>query len=338
MSETETEDGPDPNAPPEPGGWLAEYQRAHCVGASALDTFQGVLSDEIFLPQSAADNADPAQLVLAANGWCDALLNQAYFIPGEFAQEALWSFYVHDYFSQAKAAGHAQYYANRGGDEIALRCCGAGLKSMLADPQLDIFNLMARLNGADARTAQRIATQAGYRSPRAALQDLDRRFAELEEQEPLTPRHKIWLKSLRKLKLVPDAEMNQHLNRIAAGNPLRVRRKQEADFARAEAERNDPGYQAVRQLCEMAGLRFGGLRKSGFTPMRALWPEGPDLNAYLIRVDTDRGPRSALFYMEGVLGKRRLAVLIEQDGGLPLGSLSLNRDQYDAIVPAAGKK
>lgn len=322
---------------PEPGGWLAEYQRARCLGRSPLDTFQGVLSDEIVLPQGAADRADPEQLVLAARAWADALLNQAYFIPGEFAQEALWSFHVHDYLMQAKAAGHLQYFANRAEDEIALRCVRAGLKSMLADPHLELFDLLLQLKRAEPRAARKIAAQAGYKNVATALRDLDRRLATLETSEPLTARHKIWLKSLRKLKLAPDAEMNHHLNRVAQANPLLLQRKQEADFMRRESERNDPAHQTAKTLCDMAGLQFGGVRAGGFTPMRALWPEGPDRNAFLFRVDTDKGPRAALFYVEGALFKKRLAVLIEQGAAAPLASLKLAPADYAAIVPQAPK-
>jgi len=321
---------------PEPGGWLAEHQRAHCAGGSASATYQGLVADEFYLPQSAAEATDPAQLVLANNAWVEAMLNQAYFIAGEFAPESLWSFYVHDYYVQAKSGGHAQYYANRSHDEIALRSCTAALKSMLADPQLEIFELMLRLRRARPAVARRIATQAGYRSAPAALRDLDKRFADLENTEPLAPRHKAWLKSLRKLKIVPDAEMDQQLNRLALMNKLRVQRQAEAEAVQAQQERNDPAYRCIKALCDMAGLRFAGLRAGGFTQLRAVWKEGPDRPAFLFRVETDRGPRGALFYTEGGLFKRRLAVLVEQNNALPLGSLEVARRDYDAIVPAQG--
>ncbi|MGD9816942.1 MAG: hypothetical protein AB7Q23_17310 [Hyphomonadaceae bacterium] len=317
----------------EPGGWLAEHQRAHCAGSSASDTFQGLIADEIFLPQSAADHTDPLQLVLACNAWTDALLNQAYFIPGEFAPEALWSFYAHDYLAQATAGGQAQYYALRGGDEIALRCTQSALKSMLADPHLEIFNLLVRLKRAKPVTARRIAAQAGYRNAAVALRDLDKRFAELEQKEPLTPRHKTWLKSLRKLKIVPDAEMTGQLNRVASVNRLRVQRQGEADAQRAHREQHDPAFRCVRRLCEMAGLRFAGLRPGGFAPMRSIWAEGPDRTGFLFRVETDRGPRAAVFYVDGGLFKRRMAVLLEQGGVLPIGSMEVSRGDYTAIVP-----
>jgi hypothetical protein len=317
----------------ETGGWLAEHQRQRRLGHSALDTYQGVLFDEIVLPQSAVDAKDPLQLVLACGALNDSLQDQALLIAGEYAPEVLFSHFAHDYLVQASTGGHAQYFANRRQDELAIKCCGAALKSMLADPHLEIFNLMLRLKRNPPAVARKIASQNGYRSIKAAMHDLDRRFAALEEKEPLTTRHKMWLKSLRKLRIAPDAEMNEHLTRIAQANPLWHRRKAEADAIRAEHERTDPTFRAARALCDQAGLRFAGMRDGAFAPMRAIWPEGPDVTAYACRVETDRGARAALFYGEGGLFKRRLAVLLEQGGTLPLGSLNLSASEFSAIVP-----
>lgn len=318
---------------PEPGGWLAEYQRAHCTGASPLKTYQGLLSDEIVLPENAAAHADPLHLVLACNAWVEALVDQAMFIPGEFAPEALCSFYAHDYLTQAKAGGHANYFAARGGDDLALRCCAAGLKSMLADPHLELFNLMIRLRRGNRKNVRKLMSEKRYRNMAAAWRDLDKRLAELEEKEPLAPRQKTWLKSLRKLKVAPDAEMNQHLNRIASANRLLQPRRQEAARLREEHERDDPTYKAARTLCGMANLRFAGLHMGSFAPMRQSWPEGPDRTGFTIRVDTDRGPRAMLLYVEGGLFKKRLAVLIEHGNALPVGSLTLTQSEFDDIVP-----
>ena len=320
---------------PEPGGWLAEYQRAHCTGATPLQTYQGLLADEIVLPQSAAEHPEPQYLVLACNAWVEALCDQAYFIPGEFAPEALWSFYAHDYVTQAKAGGHAQYFAARGGDDLALRCAQAGLKSMLADPHLELFTLMLRLRRRPRKDVRKLMRERRYRNMTAAWKDLDKRLADLEAEEALIPRQKIWLKSLRKLKIVPDAEMTQHLNRVGNLNRLFQQRRQEAAHLRAEYERDDPTYKAARTLCDMAGVKFMGLHAGAFAPMHESWPEGPDRPAFALRVDTDRGPRAALFYIEGGLFKKRLAVLIEHGNPLPVGSLTMTPAEFAEIVPSA---
>lgn len=318
----------------QPVPWIVQYQRVQCTGASPLTTFQGLLCDEIVLPQSAADHGDPAQLVLATDAWVEALTNQIYFLPGEFAQEALWSFYARDYLTQVSEGGHAQYFANRGGDEIALRCAGAGLKSMLADPHLQLFNLLVRIKRAKPAQARKIAAEHDYRSAQAALKDLDKRFAKVESKEPLTTRHKTWLKSLRKVKFAPDAEMTGHLQRVAQANKLFARRKLEADRVRAETLRASAPFRAVKTLCNMAGLTITNFRTMGFGPMRSVWPDGPDLRAYIFRADTDKGPRAAVFYREGRFFKRYLSALLVQDGGLPLGSNALTEAEYSEIVPA----
>jgi hypothetical protein len=41
-----------------------------------------------------------------------------------------------------------------------------------------------------------------------------------------------------------------------------------------------------------------------------------------------------VFYVDGGLFKRRLAVLLERGQALPLGSLSLGKADFDAVAPA----
>lgn len=316
-----------------PVSWIVQFQRVQCAGGSPLNTFQGLLCDEIILPQSAAEHGDPGQLVAAADAWVEALTNQAQYLPGEFAQEALWSFYARDYVAQVSVGGHDQYFANRRSDEIALRCASAGLKSMLADPHLELLTLLMRLKRAKPPAARKIAADHGYGSANAALKDLDKRFAEVEAKEPLAPRHKTWLKSLRKVKIAPDAEMTAHLQRVAQSNPLFSRRVMEMDRVRAETLRASAPFRASKALCDMAGLTISNFRVLGFAPMRTAWPDGPDVRAYICRIETDKGVRGALFYREGAVFKRYLGVLVDQGGGLPAGSLPLTEEQYTEIVP-----
>ncbi len=323
-------------APEQPIPWIVQFQRVQCSGSSPLNTFQGLVCDEIIVPKSAAEHGDPSQLVAATDAWVEALTNQAQFLPGEFAQEALWSFYVRDYVTQVGVGGHDQYFANRGGDEIALRCASAGLKSMLADPQLELLTLLIRLKRAKPSAARKIAADHGYRSANAALKDLDKRFAAVEAAEPLAPRHKTWLKSLMKVKIAPDAEMTTHLQRVAQSNPLFPRRTMEVDRVRAETLRASAPFRASKALCDMAGLTISNFRILGFAPMRTAWPDGPDVRAYICRLETEKGVRGALFYREGAVFKRYLSVLVDQGGGLPVGSLPLTEDQYSEIVPSEG--
>jgi len=315
-----------------PGGWLAEFQRGACKGDTALNTYQGLLADEIVLPQSAAENSDPSQLVRASVAWNDAMIEQVLYVPGEFAPEASFSAFTQDYLMQATAGGHAAYFARYKHDELRLKCVSQGLKSMLADPHLEIFSVGARLHRLPGPGARKLAVQKGYRDVKAAIRDLDKRLAELETREPLMARHRTWLRSLRKVTIAPDAEMNNHLKRVVQANKLYPQRKAEMDRIREEKQRTDPTFQAARSLCEMAGLRFSGLRELGLSRLRDVWPEGPDVQAFALRVETDKGGRAALFYVEGGLFKKRLAVLIEQGNPLPVGSLSPSEAEFKTIT------
>lgn len=316
----------------EVGGWLIEYQRVRRQGGSPLDTYQGLIADQIVVMQSAMDDANPEAAVNAATRFADILERQAFFLPGEYAQEASWSFYVSDYLTQVKQGGHGYYFVTRGGDEVALRCCAFGLKSMLADPHLELFNQFVRLQTSSPKIAQQIAKDAGYKSTSAAIRDLDRRFAEIEAKESLVARQKIWLKSLRKLLVVPDAEYNANLNRLAASNRLMQARSSERKSQQPQVQTSEPVLRVAKELCSTAGLRLLDIKLSGFTPLRGLWADGADTMAYAYRVDTEHGWRAATFFIEGGLGKRHAAALIDI-GHAPAAMLTMTRAEFDQIVP-----
>lgn len=323
---------------PEPGGFIAAMQRARCKGDTALTTFQGMRFDEIVIAQSDADATDAAVFVGAVNAYADLMLHTLHFLPGEFAVEAAGSYYADDYLTLALAGGHAEYWANRSSDPVAIRCAGAGLKSMLADPYYDVFATMTRLMSADQKAVRKLLKQKRWRNVGGGLRALDEKLKDLAATEPLAPRQRIWLKSLRKLRIVGAHEMPTYRSAFDAANPLRARRQAERDRARAEQEKSDPTYRAVHALCDMSHLRFFKLGDGAAGPMRAIWPEGPDRRGFARRVQTDHGDRAVVFYTEGALFKRRLAVLLEQGGALPLGSLTLSNEEFAAIVPAYARR
>jgi hypothetical protein len=227
-----------------------------------------------------------------------------------------------------------QYFMNRGEDDLALKLAGFGLKSMIADPHLALFTQFVKLKRLAPREARKLAAKAGFRSVDAALRDLDRRLSELEESEPLRARHKMWVKSLRKVRVVPDEEWRENIARIAAANPLKASRRAERERAQAELQVRDPLYGSVRALCDMAGVRFTSLNVLGVEPMRVLWPEGPNRRGFCVEAETDKGPRHALFFVDGGVFKTRRAVLIQAGQALPQADLTLTGGDYAEIVPA----
>lgn len=318
---------------PEPGGMLAQMQRARLNGDSALTTFQGMRFDEIIIPRAQAEAEDAAVFVAAVDAYAATMMDELHFLPGEFAQEAAFSYYASDYVAAALAGGHAEYWANRRADPIAVRCAAQGLKSMLADPYGEQIETLAKLMSADRKLVRRTLKQKRWRNRAAALRVLDSTLKALTAAEPLAPRQRTWLKSLRKLRAVDPVEEPAYRSAFETANPLRARRQVEADRLRAEREKSDPTYRAVRALTDMAGLRFFSLGDGRAGPMRAIWPEGPERRAFVRRVSTDHGDRAAVFYREGVIFKRYLSVLLKEGEALPLGSLTMTRQQYAAIVP-----
>lgn len=314
-----------------PPSWLELRQRAACDGSTALSTFQGMLADEIVLPQSAMEAKDPMAALRATLDYTAALENSAFLIPGEYALEALTGKWAVHYIEETRAGGHVHYGATTHWDDLKVRAAMAGLRSMNADPYLALLTEMKRLVDDPKRGKKYRTTQAVHD---AAVKDLDKRFAELELAEPIAPRFKLWLKSLRKVKAVPDAEFASNIQRIARLNVLYPQRRAESMRAREARERRDPAFTTARALCEMAGVLFLGLVGATPAALREHWPDGPDRQGVALNVTTDHGVRTALVYEEGGLLKKRLAVLIAPGQPLPQGSLSLSRADFDAISGA----
>lgn len=322
--------------PPPPPPWIENYQREHLKGASAMTTFQGLLHDEVIVPQSALDAADPNLLADASIAFVNSMNDEALLLPGEYAQEALWSFFALDYVQQTAQGGHVQYFQNRGEDEVALKLASQGLKSMIADPHLSLFQQSLKLQRLEPKEARKFAERAGYRSVEAALQDFDRRISELEQSEPLKARYKLWIKSLRKVRVVSDTEWRDALNRIASTNPLNAPRRAERARAEAEMMATDPAHISVRALCDAAALRMSALHVIGMEPLQEVWSEGPRRQAYCVTATTSAGPRTAAFFSDGgVFGKKYRAVLLAPNEPIPVAEQALNREEYEAIVPAS---
>lgn len=323
---------------PEPGGMVAQLQRRRLKGDSALSTFQGMRFDEIVILRANAEAIDASAFVAAVNAYAVLMMREFHFLPGEFAQEAAYSYHATDYVAAALAGGHAAYWANRRDDPVAIHCASFGLKGMLADPYHEVISTFTRLMSLDQKSLQRLLKQKRWRNVAAGLRALDEKLSDLAATEPLAPRQRTWLKSLRKIRLVEPHEMDAYRSAFETANPLRARRALESAKVRAEREQIDPTYRSVRALTDMAGLQFVELNDGRAAPMREVWPEGPERPAFIRPVVTDRGQRAAVFYRERVLFKRYLAVLLEQGAALPSGSLTLDRETYETIVPPYARR
>ncbi|MCR6643158.1 MAG: hypothetical protein NVV62_00615 [Terricaulis sp.] len=316
----------------EPGGYLADVQRQRCAGDSALTTFQGLVADAIIVRADAL--ASPEALIAAVSGFAETMRNEALLLPGEFAAEAAGSYYVRDYLAQALSGGHAQYWANRSGDALAMLCAAQALKSMGADAYHEVIATFARLMTPDATARRAVLKQKRWRNVAAGWRALDDKVRDLSVAAPLAPLHADWLRRLPSLRALGEDEARAACAAYAAANPLAARRRAEHDARKAEREHSDPTHRAVRALTDMARLRFLKLGDGAAAAMRTIWPEGPERRGFVRWVQTDQGPCAAVFYREGRVFRRYLAVLLEQNGVLPLGSLTLSREAFEAIAPA----
>src|SRR5260221_13527140 len=102
----------------------------------------------------------------------------------------------------------------------------------------------------EPKAARKAELKAGFKNTAEATRDLDRKFAAIEQEEPLVPRQRTWLRSLRKVRVTPDEEIRQRIAYLIASNPLRDSRVQEARRLQSDRETTDPVYLSVRALCD----------------------------------------------------------------------------------------
>lgn len=305
-------------------------------GESALTTHLGLRAAAIIVRADALERADA--LIAAVNGFAEAMREEALLQAGEYAPEALGSWCAHDYFSQVLAGGHGQYWANRGGDGVALAAAAQALHSIGAAAYGEVLATLTRLMARDRQAQRALLKQKRWKSVADGLRALDDKVRDLAQADPLPPKHDAWLRGLQNLRAVDEAEALRFRASYGTLNPLLEQRRAELAARHAAREQTEPTYAAVRALTDMARLRFLKLGDGASAPMRTIWPEGPDRRGFVRWVQTDQGPCAAVFYWEGRLLKRYLAVLLEQNGVLPLGSLRLTREDYHAITPAYARR
>ena len=73
------------------------------------------------------------------------LEDQAFFIPGEYALEALTGRWAIHYIEETRAGGHLSYGLATHWDDLKVRAAMAGLRSMGADPYMALLKEMKHL-------------------------------------------------------------------------------------------------------------------------------------------------------------------------------------------------
>ncbi len=172
----------------------------------------------------------------------------------EIAPNALRSYFVDFYLTQALDGGFAQYVFMTPDREELDTYIREGLEAMGAAAHLELFNRTAALYELLTETELQDyledgADSEGHRADGAAAMDaLDAEFEDLFEAEDVTGLNAAWLRSQPGMLVLQEAELAAHIaDRVAQIEDLEERR--------AEAELEDaPEFELIiRELCDVSG-------------------------------------------------------------------------------------
>ena len=202
----------------------------------------------------AANNEVVDANVTVVNAMFRELLNSA-----EIAPNALRSYFVDFYLTQALGGGFAQYVftaADRGELDTYIR---EGLEAMGAAAHLALFDRTAEAFDALSEEEAEIyldgewdaETDGELPESVQAMEDLDAEFEALLETEDITALNAAWLRGQEGLLILAGAELAAHLAARVARVPDLEERRAEAEQAALETA---PEFELIiRELCDIAG-------------------------------------------------------------------------------------
>lgn len=178
----------------------------------------------------------------------------------EIAPNALRSYYVDFYLTQALGGGFAQYVFTAPEREDIDAYIRAGLENMGASAHLDLFNRTVAAfealseEEADAyldRDADLDDATDGVPDAVRLLEELDGEFETLLETEDITALNAAWLRAQADLLVLDDGDLDRHIAERVSRIPNLAERQ-------AEAAEDDlagtPEFEVIiRELCAVAG-------------------------------------------------------------------------------------
>ncbi|UKA62475.1 hypothetical protein [Arthrobacter sp. FW306-04-A] len=203
-----------------------------------------------------AANADVVDAnVTVVNEMYEELLNHE-----EIATNALRSYFVDYYLTQALAGGFAQYVFTVPEREDVDTFVREGLEAMGATGHLELFNRTAAafdaLSEDDAEAYLDGDLDESEEAPEAVaeLEALDGEFESLLETEDIIELNAAWLRSQDGVLYLDEEQLKAHIAERVALIPNLEERQAEA--AEAELE-NAPEFELIiRELCDVAGYEL----------------------------------------------------------------------------------
>lgn len=136
----------------------------------------------------------------------------------ELPAMAMQAYHADYYLAQVYNGGHSQFIGNTGTTQLPITAGDAlaGLKAMGASEQHQILLEMIAWVQANPGEA---AAQNGFTQRAAALEALDARFYEIEQQRPMTPLAARWIASWSELQAVTPDQYAAEIERLAQLHP-----------------------------------------------------------------------------------------------------------------------
>ncbi|MCE3291271.1 MAG: hypothetical protein K0Q84_208 [Arthrobacter sp.] len=185
--------------------------------------------------------------------------------PGEIAPNALRSYFVDFYLTQALAGGFAQYVFTAADRDVVDHYVREGLEGMGANAHLALFDRTAESFDALSEEEAEIyldgewdaATDGDLPEAVQALEDLDAAFEALLENEDITTLNAAWLREQDGVLLLQGEELAAHIAWRVEQVPDLEQRLAEAEQAALETA---PEFELIiRELCDIAGYTLQGI-------------------------------------------------------------------------------
>jgi hypothetical protein len=185
--------------------------------------------------------------------------------PGEIAPNALRSYFVDFYLTQALAGGFAQYVFTAADRDEVDNYVREGLEGMGAKAHLALFDRAAESFDALSEEEAEIyldgewdaATDGDLPEAVQALEDLDAAFEALLENEDITALNAAWLREQDGVLLLQGEELAAHIAWRVEQVPDLEQRLAEAEQAALETA---PEFELIiRELCDIAGYTLQGI-------------------------------------------------------------------------------
>ena len=179
--------------------------------------------------------------------------------PGEIAPNALRSYFVDFYLTQALAGGFAQYVFTAADRDEVDNYVREGLEGMGANAHLALFDRAAEAFDALSEEEAEIyldgewdaATDGDLPDAVQAMEDLDAAFEALLENEDITALNAAWLREQEGLLLLQGEELSAHIALRLEQVPDLEQRLADAEQAALETA---PEFELIiRELCDVAG-------------------------------------------------------------------------------------